>query len=126
MPASKAAALPWAPSRAEIIYIQHSPQVGKEMPNEHPMLVISAREFAEKTGIVVGFPMTHSAVNRTNPFAVETKGPKGEESFVLVHQPKSFDWRLRGARSSPLGGGHTKLLEQSLALFNDIFNICDC
>lgn len=126
MSATKAAALPWVPSRAEIIYIQHSPQVGKEMPDEHPMLVVSVKEFAEKTGLVFGFPMTHSEANKTNPFAIETKGPKGEASYVLVHQPKSFDWRLRGARPSPMGTGHTKLLEHALSLFNDVFNICDC
>ena len=49
----------WVPERAEIIFIQYSPHIGVEMPNDHPMLVISTKAFADKTGVVVGFPMTH-------------------------------------------------------------------
>ena len=33
----------WVPERGEIIFIQYNPQVGKEMPNDHPMLVISTK-----------------------------------------------------------------------------------
>jgi mRNA interferase MazF len=50
----------WVPDRSEIIYIQHSPHVGGEMPGVHPLLVISTKQFNEKTGIVIGFPMTHA------------------------------------------------------------------
>ena len=84
--------------RAEIILIQYSPHVGTEMPNDHPMLVVSTKAFAERTGIVFGFPMTHAAFHADNPFAIPVNGAKGEVGYVLVHQPKSFDWRLRNAR----------------------------
>jgi mRNA interferase MazF len=30
------------------------------MPDDHPMLVISTKAFNERTGLVVGFPMTHA------------------------------------------------------------------
>ena len=32
----------WVPERAEVIFIQYSPHVGKEMPSDHPMLVGTA------------------------------------------------------------------------------------
>ena len=115
----------WVPERAEIIFIQYNPQVGKEMPDDHPMLVFSARAFAEKTGVVVGFPMTHAAFNADNPFAIATTGKKDEVGYVLVHQPKSFDWRQRNARPHPMGGGHTKLLESALKRFDSVFNVCN-
>ncbi|MEO5931960.1 MAG: type II toxin-antitoxin system PemK/MazF family toxin [Duganella sp.] len=60
----------WIPERSEIIYIQHRPHAGDEMPGVHPLLVVSTRQFNEKTGIVIGFPMTHAARHKTNPFAV--------------------------------------------------------
>ena len=50
----------WVPERAEIIFIPYNPAVGEEMPDDHPMLVISTKPFAERTGLVVGFPMTHA------------------------------------------------------------------
>lgn len=116
----------WVPERGEIIFIQHNPQAGKEMPDDHPMLVFSAKAFAEKTGIVVGFPMTHSNSHADNPFAIAAPGPKGEVGYVIVNQPKSFDWRARNARPHPWGAGHTKLLTAALKRFDAAFNICDC
>ena len=113
----------WVPERAEIIFIQYSPHVGKEMPDDHPMLVFSAKAFADRTGIVVGFPMTHAHFHADNPFAIAAPGAKGEVGYVLVHQPKSFDWRQRNARPHPWGTGHTKLLEAALKRFNTVFNL---
>ena len=114
----------WVPERAEIIFIQYNPQSGKEMPDDHPMLVISAKAFADRTGLVVGFPMTHAAFHADNPFAIPVNGEKGEVGYVLVHQPKSFDWRTRGARPHPLGVGHTKLLTAALKRFDAVFGVC--
>ena len=95
------AARAWVPDRREMIWIDFNPQVGSEMKDEHPMLVLSTRAFSERTGIVIGLPMTHAASNETNPFALKYVGAKGEVGYVLTHQPKSFDWRLRGARPHP-------------------------
>jgi mRNA interferase MazF len=91
----------WAPDRRDIIWIDFNPQVGSEMKDEHPMLVLSTKAFNQRTGIVIGLPMTHAAFNETNPFAVKYRGPKNEVGYVLTHQPKSFDWRQRGARAHP-------------------------
>ena len=114
----------WVPERAEIIFIQHNPKLGKKMPNDHPMLVISTKPFAERTGIVVGFPMTHAESHADNPFAIAATGAKGEVGYVLVHQPKSFDWRQRNARPHPWGEGHTKLLRAVLKRLDTLFGIC--
>jgi mRNA interferase MazF len=96
-----ATSAPWVPDRRDMIWIGFSPQVGKEMRDEHPMLVLSTKAFNQRTGIVIGLPMTHAASNETNPFAVKYVGPKGEVGYVLTHQPKSFDWRARRARPHP-------------------------
>lgn len=92
----------WAPERQGVIWIQFNPQVGRvEMKDEHPMLVLSTRAFNERTGLVIGLPMTHAAFNEDNPFAVKLIGPKREVAYILTHQPKSVDWRARGARPHP-------------------------
>jgi mRNA interferase MazF len=123
MPTAKS--MLWVPERAEIIFIQYSPHVGVEMLNDHPMLVISTKAFASRTGVVMGFPMTHAEFNADNPFAIVAKGDKGEVGYVLTHQPKSFDWRQRNARTHPWGTGHTKLLSTALKRFDSVFGICD-
>jgi mRNA interferase MazF len=42
--------------------------------------------------------MTTAAYNDTNPFAVKFKAPGGVTSYILGHQPKSFDWRAKNAK----------------------------
>lgn len=113
----------WCPERAEIIYIQHSPHVGKEMPGLHPMLVSSTRAFNQRTGIVIGFPMTHAEFNKDNPFAVAVQGPNNEMAYILAFQPKSFDWRERHASRHPWGGGHSTVLVASHARLDAICGI---
>jgi len=109
----------WVPERGEVIWIQHSPALGHEIPELHPMLVASTSAFNARTGLVIGFPMTHSESHHDNPFALRIKGPKGP-AFILGHQPKSFDWRARGAKPHPLGTGHQAVLQEALALLGQI------
>ncbi len=96
----------WVPDRQEIIWIDCNPQVGQEMRDVHPFLVLSPRIFNEKTSLVIGLSMTTAQSNSDNPFAVvagKATGRKaGQTSYVLCHQPKSFDWRLRKAKAHPL------------------------
>lgn len=97
---------PWVPERQGIIWIDCNPQVGSEMRDVHPFLVLSPRAFNEKTSLVIGLPMTTAEYNASNPFAVavglSAGGKAGKTSYVLCHQPESFDWRLRGGKPHPL------------------------
>jgi len=91
----------WIPAREEVIWIDCNPQQGREMRDIHPLLVLSPRSFNQRTGIVIGLPMTTAKFNDTNPFAIKFDGPDGKTSYILTHQPKSFDWRQRGAKLHP-------------------------
>jgi len=75
------------------------------MRDVHPVLVLSPRAFNERTSLVIGLPMTTATYNADNPFAVvvgTARGRKaGHTSYVLCHQPKSFDWRQRGGAPHP-------------------------
>ena len=92
----------WAPDRRDLIWINCNPQAGREMKDFHPLLVLSPKVFNERTGIVIGLPMTTAEFNRTNPFALRMDSPGKKTSYILVHQPKSFDWRARNAKPHPL------------------------
>jgi mRNA interferase MazF len=96
----------WIPDRQDIIWIDCNPQAGREMRDRHPFLVLSPRAFNAHTSLVIGLPMTTAEYNADNPFAVAVgfaHGDKaGKTSYVLCHQPKSFDWRIRNASPHPL------------------------
>jgi len=121
--ATRKPAAVWVPERAEIIFIQYNPAVGDEMPDDHPMLVLSTRAFAERTGIVVGFPMTHAARHADNPFAIVAPGAKGEPGYLLTHQPKSFDWRTRGGKPHPHKQVSDAVLAEVLLILNQIVQL---
>lgn len=108
----------WCPDRRDMIWIDCNPQAGREMRDRHPLMVLSPREFNERTGIVIGLPMTTASYNDTNPFAVRLKSPKGASSYILGHQPKSFDWRARKAKPHPL----KKVPQESYALACETLN----
>lgn len=95
----------WVPERQDVIWIDCNPQAGAEMRDLHPMLVLSPLAFNAKTGLVIGLPMTAAAYNATNPFAIAAGAAGGRKtgltSYVLCHQPKSFDWRARHAKPHP-------------------------
>ena len=126
-PAAEGKRKPWVPGRQDIIRIDCNPQVGREMRDVHPFLVLSPRIFNEKTSLVIGLPMTTAEYNSDNPFAVavgRASGRKtGQTSYVLCHQPKSFDWRLRKARTHPLGVLSNALFVQVCERLNQIIQI---
>ena len=115
------------PQRHELIWIDCNPQAGAEMRDLHPMLVLSPGDFNARTGLVIGLPMTTAAYNAGNPFALvcgPARGRKsGQVSYVLCHQPKSFDWRARGAKPHPLGRLDDTPFAEACAVLNQIIAI---
>lgn len=119
--------LNWVPDRQDIIWINCNPQVGQEMRDLHPFLVLSPQAFNEKTSLVIGLPMTTAEYNASNPFAVAAEKATGNKSdktsYVLCHQPKSFDWRMRDAKPHPLGQLHASYFEQVREILNQIIQL---
>ncbi|MBI5335931.1 MAG: type II toxin-antitoxin system PemK/MazF family toxin [Burkholderiales bacterium] len=117
----------WAPERQDVIWIDCNPQRGQEMRDVHPFLVLSPRNFNERTSLVVGLPMTTADYNADNPFAVAvgTAGGRkaGKTSYVLCHQPKSFDWRLRAGAPHPMKRIADAPLAQVLVVLNQILQL---
>ena len=117
----------WAPDRQDIIWIDCNPQAGREMRDVHPFLVLSPRTFNEKTSLVIGLPMTTAESNSDNPFAVAvggaSKAKSAPTSYVLCHQPKSFDWRLRKGRKHPLGVLSSVSFRQVCERLNQIIQV---
>ena len=117
----------WVPERGDVIWIDCNPQVGREMRDMHPMLVLSPRAFNARTSIVIGLPMTSSLSNQGNPFALDVSRNVStggrEPSFVLCHQPKSFDWRHRRASPHPWKRLPNAQLAAACEGLNEIVNL---
>ncbi|TAG25777.1 MAG: type II toxin-antitoxin system PemK/MazF family toxin [Burkholderiales bacterium] len=121
---SKAAPLKdWVPDRKDIIWINFNPQVGKEMKDLHPMLVLSPKIYNAKTNMVIGLPMSSAEFNATNPFAIDNSKATGEPSYIICNQPKSFDWLHRGARPHPWGKVKEPTFKLVCGELNDIIGL---
>jgi mRNA interferase MazF len=86
----------WVPDRRDIIWINCNAQVGREMKDLHPMLVLSPKPFNERTGIVIGLPMTTAKFNDTNPLPSSFRGRKMSRATCLDTSPS----RLAGGREA--------------------------
>ena len=117
----------WVPQRQQVIWIDCNPQAGSKMRDLHPMLVLSPGAFNERTGLVIGLPMTTAPYNATNPFALAVGAAGGAQrnktSYALCHQPMSFDWRARGARPHPKGRLADDLFAQACVVLNQIVTL---
>lgn len=117
----------WIPERQDIIWIDCNPQAGREMRDVHPFLVLSPKVFNQRTSLVLGLPMTTAAYNADNPFAVVAGAAGGRKSgstsYVLCHQPKSFDWRVREARPHPMKRIGDEAFTQVLLVLNQIVQL---
>lgn len=117
----------WLPDRRDIIWIDCNPQAGQEMRDIRPFLVLSPLFFNDKTSLVIGLPMTTAAYNADNPFAVAvgkaSKKKIEQASYVLCHQPKSFDWRVRNAKPHPWGALNEALFTQVCQRLNQIIQL---
>jgi len=97
------------------------------MKDLHPFLVLSPVSFNSKTSLVIGLPMTTAQYNEDNPFAVSIGTAKGHKagkcSYVLCHQPKSFDWRKRLARPHAMGQLQDKMFDEVRAVLNQLIQL---
>ena len=117
----------WVPERQDVVWIDCNPQAGAEMRDLHPMLVLSPGAFNARTSLVIGLPMTTAEYNASNPFALAVGAAGGRKSakmsYVLCHQPKSFDWKARGAKPHPQGRLTDELFAQACARLNQIIAV---
>ena len=117
----------WTPERQDVIWIDCNPQAGREMRDVHPFLVLSPKAFNLRTSLVIGLPMSTAAYNADNPFAIAVGAAGGRKaglpSYVLCHQPKSFDWRARAAAPHKTMRVSDEAFAQVLLILNQIVQL---
>ena len=82
----------YIPERGDIVWLNFSPQSGHEQKGKRPAVVISPKEYNEKTGLGLFCPITSKIKNY--PFEVKIANKK-ISGVVLSDQIKSLDWETR-------------------------------
>ncbi|HNX60292.1 MAG TPA: endoribonuclease MazF, partial [Spirochaetota bacterium] len=80
----------YIPDRGDVVWLNFTPQSGHEQMGKHPALVLSPKEYNEKTGLAIFCPITSK--EKGYPFEVKIKA-KNVSGVVLSDQVNSLDWK---------------------------------
>ena len=85
----------WSPARGDIVWLDFNPQRGREQAGRRPALVLSAKEYNEKVGLIVACPITSKI--KGYPFEVKLPPDLPVSGVALSDQVRSIDWKAREA-----------------------------
>lgn len=85
----------YVPKQGDIIWINFTPQIGREQAGRRPAIVISPLKYNRRVGLVLVCPITTKA--KGYPFEVPLLEGLAVSGVVLADQVKSFDWQERKA-----------------------------
>lgn len=86
------------PLRGDVVWIDFNPQTGHEQAGRRPAIVLTTKDFNDKTSLMVLCPITRSSVReRRNPFAIAIPEGLEVDGFILADQIRTMDWRARRA-----------------------------
>lgn len=84
------------PDRGDVVWLQINPQAGHEQAGKRPALVLSPKEYNQKTGLALFCPIT----SKVKGYPFEVLLPEGlpVEGVILADQIKNLDWISRSAQ----------------------------
>jgi len=86
---------PYVPERGELIWLDFSPQTGREQSGRRPALVLSPRVFNRKSRLALVCPITSRAKGYLTEVALPADLSIG--GVILVDQLRSLDFASRDA-----------------------------
>ncbi len=83
----------YVPQRGDLVWLDFYPQSSREQAGRRPAIVISPREYNQKTGLAVFCPVTSRS--KGYPFEVALAADSPVFGVVLADQVRNLDWRAR-------------------------------
>jgi mRNA interferase MazF len=84
----------YVPDTGDIVWLDFTPQAGREQAGHRPALVLSPVGYNSKTSLMLCCPMT----TQIKDYPFEVRISANVSSVVLSDQIKSVDWRARKAK----------------------------
>ncbi len=98
----------YVPDTGDLIWLDFTPQAGREQAGRRPAVVLSPRRYNEKTSLAVVCPVTSQV--KGYPFEVSLPPRSRIKGVILSDHLKNLDWRQRGAQKA--GKISQSILEQ--------------
>ncbi len=104
----------YVPKRGDLIWLDFTPQAGREQAGRRPALVISKDEYNRKVGLLLACPITSR--KKGYPFEVELPAGLPIVGVALADQVRTLDWKARQADF--IGRVDSNTVAEVLARFN--------
>lgn len=88
----------YVPDTGDLIWLDFTPQTGREQAGRRPAVVLSPRGYNEKTSLAVVCPVTSHA--KGYPFEVPVPTGQPIKGVILSDHLKNLDWRQRQAQKA--------------------------
>ena len=85
----------YVPDAGDLVWIDFTPQAGREQAGRRPAVVLSPRKYNEKASLAVMCPITSHP--KGYPFEVALPPGHRIQGVILSDHLKSLDWRQRNA-----------------------------
>jgi mRNA interferase MazF len=85
----------YLPEAGDLVWLDFTPQAGREQAGRRPALVLSPRSYNAKTSLAIVCPVTNHAKGYPFEVALPSGGKIG--GVILSDHVKSLDWRQRRA-----------------------------
>ncbi len=86
----------YVPDRGDVVWLEFSPQAGREQRGKRPGLVLSPAAYNGKVGLALCCPVTSQV--KGYPFEVAVPPGSPAAGAILADHVRSLDWRARRAR----------------------------
>lgn len=88
----------FVPEAGDLVWVDFTPQAGREQAGRRPAVVLSPRGYNEKAGLAVVCPITSHS--KGYPFEVALPPSGRVRGVILADHLKSLDWRQRNAQKA--------------------------
>ena len=85
----------YIPEKGDIVFLDFSPQSGKEQAGKRPAVVVSPKEYNTKARMAICCPITSKI--KDYPFEVLLEKGLKTKGVVLSDHVKNLDWQARKA-----------------------------
>lgn len=109
----------YIPEKQDIIWIDFDPSVGREIQKRRPAIVVSRREYSERTGFVAVCPITHGQSRLEEQGLLIPVRSNKVDGSVNPLQLYTFDFRERKAQK--ITTMDTTSFQKVVQLYNFIF-----
>lgn len=96
----------YVPETGDIVWLDFTPQMGREQRGNRPALVLTPASYNAKTSLMLACPITNVA--KGYPFEVRVKSVPRVKGVVLSDHVKSLDWRSRRATYKARASAETR------------------